>query len=111
MAFQFSTAVRNAWLDQIETTTGTAPVLTIRTGTVPANCAAARSGTVLATLDLPSDWMLAASDGVKQLSGTWEDATADNAGTAGHFSVDKAGTCHIQGTITAPSLGAVFMSK
>jgi hypothetical protein len=105
MAFQFSTAARNAWLDQIETTIGTGPTLTIRTGTVPANCAAARSGTVLATLVLPLDWMLAASGGVKQLSGTWEDATADNTGTAGHFSLDQAGTCHIQGSITATGGG------
>lgn len=63
MAFQFSTAARNAALDAIETTAGTAPTLTIRTGSVPANCAAARAGTVLATLTLPSDWLTAASNG------------------------------------------------
>jgi hypothetical protein len=101
MAFQFSTAARNAALDAIETTAGTAPTLTIRTGSVPANCAAARAGTVLATLTLPSDWLTAASNGSKALSGTWQDVVADAAGTAAHFSIDQGATCHIQGTVTA----------
>jgi len=101
MAFQFSTAARNAALDAIETAAGTAPTLTIRTGSVPANCAAARAGTVLATLTLPSDWLTAASNGSKALSGTWQDVVADAAGTAAHFSIDQGATCHIQGTVTA----------
>lgn len=101
MAFQFSTAARNAALDAIEAAAGTAPTLTIRTGSVPANCAAARAGTVLATLTLPSDWLTAASNGSKALSGTWQDVVADAAGTAAHFSIDQGATCHIQGTVTA----------
>ena len=105
MAFQFSTAARNAALDAIETAAGTAPTLTIRTGTVPANCAAARSGTVLATLSLPSDWLAAASGGTKGIAGTWQDTSADAAGTAAHFSIDQGGTCHIQGTVTATGGG------
>ncbi len=105
MAFQFSVAARNAALDAIETAAGTAPVLTIRTGTVPANCAAARTGTVLATLTLPSDWLAAASGGAKALAGTWQDAAADATGTAGHFSIDQGATCHIQGTVTATGGG------
>ena len=105
MAFQFSTAARNAALDAIETTAGTAPTLTIRTGSVPANCAAARAGTVLATLTLPSDWLTTASGGSKALSGTWQDVAADAAGTAAHFSVDQGATCHIQGTVTATGGG------
>jgi hypothetical protein len=105
MAFQFSVAARNAALDAIETAAGTAPTLTIRTGAVPANCAAARTGTVLATLDIPSDWMAAASGGTKALSGTWQDLAADAAGTAAHFSIDQGATCHIQGTVTATGGG------
>jgi hypothetical protein len=105
MAFQFSTSVRNAVLDQIETTIGVSPVLEIRSGSVPANCAAADSGIVLATINLPSDWMLAASGGSKQLSGTWEDVSADDNGTAGHFRVKQGLTCHIQGTITGTGGG------
>lgn len=52
MAIQFSTAVRNASLDAIETAIGTSAILKIRSGSVPANCGSADSGTVLATLNL-----------------------------------------------------------
>ena len=102
MAHQYSVAVNNARLDAIETTIGTTPVLRIRTGAPPATCATADSGTVLATLTLPSDWMAAASGGTKAKSGTWSDSSADATGTAAHFRIyDSAGTtCHIQGTVT-----------
>lgn len=101
MAVQLSTSVRNARLDQIETTIGTTPVLKIRTGAAPANCATADSGTVLATLTLPSDWLAAASSGSKAISGTWQDTSADATGTAAHFRIyeSTATTCHIQGTV------------
>lgn len=100
MAFQFSTSSRNAALDSIETAIGTGPTLEIRSGAVPADCAAADSGTVLATIALPSDWLTAASGGSKSLSGTWQDAAADASGTAGHFRIKQGATCHIQGTVT-----------
>ncbi len=101
MTLQYSTTVRNAKLDAIETAIGTSAILKIRTGSVPANCAAADSGTVLATVSLPSDWMAAASGGAKAKSGTWEDTSADASGTAAHFRVYDSGgtTCHIQGTV------------
>jgi hypothetical protein len=107
MALQFGTTTRNAILDAIETAAGTAPILTIRSGAAPANCAASNSGTVLATLTLPSDWMAAASGGTKAKSGTWEDASADAAGTAAHFRIhdSTATTCHAQGTITSTLVG------
>jgi hypothetical protein len=107
MAIQLSVDVRNARLDAIETTVGTAPILEIRTGAAPANCAAADSGTVLATLTLPSDWMAAASSGSKAKSGTWEDTSADGTGTAAHFRIKDSGgtTCHMQGTVTATGGG------
>lgn len=107
MTMQFGTTVRNARLDAIESTIGTGPTLKIRTGAPPANCAAARSGTVLATIALPSDWMANAASGSKAKSGTWQDASADAAGTAGHFEIIDSGgsTCHIQGTCTATGGG------
>ena len=105
MPFQFSTSARNAALDAIETTIGTAPTLEIRSGSVPANCAAADSGTVLATFTLPSDWLAAASNGSKTMSGTWQDLSADATGTAGHFRIKVGATCHIQGTVTATGGG------
>ena len=107
MAFQFSTTARNAWLDAIETAIGTSAILRIRTGSAPATCATADSGTVLVTANLPSDWLAAASGGSKVLAGTWQDTSADATGTAGHFRIyDSSGsTCHIQGTVTASGGG------
>jgi hypothetical protein len=107
MAFQFSTSARNAALDAIETAVGVSAVLKIRSGAAPANCGTADSGTVLATLSLPSDWLAAAASGSKAKSGTWQDASADAAGTAGHFRVyaSDGTTCHIQGSVTATGGG------
>src|SRR5262245_23096014 len=102
MAIQLSTTVRNARLDTIESTIGTSAILKIRSGAAPADCAAADAGTVLATLNLPSDWMNAASGGSKtKAAGAWTDATADASGTAAHFRIyDSGGTvCHLQGTV------------
>lgn len=107
MAIKLSTTVRNARLDAIETAIGTSAIMKIFTGSAPANCAAADSGTTLATLNLPSDWLAAASGGSKALSGTWEDTSADATGTAAHFRIYDSGgsTCHLQGTITITSGG------
>jgi hypothetical protein len=101
MALQLSTTVRNARLDTIESTIGVSAIMKIRTGAAPADCGTADSGTVLATITLPSDWMNAASSGSKTKLGTWQDASADNSGTAGHFRIYDSGgtTCHIQGTV------------
>ena len=112
MALQYSVDVRNAQLDAFESTvltSGTPAVLKIRSGTVPANCAAADSGTVLASIDLPTGaggFMSDASSGSVSKTGTWEDADADATGTAGHFRIyDSVGVCHAQGTITATGGG------
>lgn len=105
MAFQFSTTVRNAWLDAIESTIGTSVTLEIRSGAAPATCASADSGTVLAAITLPADWMAAASGGSKALAGTWQDASADATGTAGHFRIKVGATCHIQGSCSATAGG------
>ena len=102
MTLQYSVAVRNAKLDAVETAIGASAVLKIRTGAQPANCAAADSGTVLATCNLPADWMAAASGGTKAFSGTWEDTSADATGTAAHFRLyaSDGTTCHGQGSVT-----------
>ncbi|HMQ39064.1 MAG TPA: hypothetical protein PKA33_01665 [Amaricoccus sp.] len=102
MGVQLSIAVRNARLDAIEATIGTSAILKIRSGAPPADCATADSGTVLSTLNLPSDYMAAASGGSKAKSGTWEDTSADATGTAGHYRLYAADgtTCHEQGTVT-----------
>ena len=107
MTIQLSTAVRNALLDSIEATVGTSAVLKIRTGAAPASAATADSGTVLATVALPADWMAAASSGTKAKQGTWSDDAADASGTAGHFRIyaSDGTTCHLQGTVTATGGG------
>jgi hypothetical protein len=107
MALQLSVTARNAILDSIETTIGTAAVLKLRTGAPPADVATADSGTVVATMTLPSDWMNAAGSGSKTLLGTWQDTSADNAGTVGHFRIYQSDgtTKHLQGTVTATGGG------
>jgi hypothetical protein len=77
------------------------------TAGAPANCAAAITGTVLATINLPSDWMAAASGGSKAMSGTWQDASADATGTADFWRLfaNDGTTCHAQGTVTATGGG------
>ena len=106
MALQFSTSLRNAMLDQLETTVGTSAVLKIRTGSAPANCGSSDSGSVLATINLPSDWMAGAASGSKAKSGTWS-ATASGTGTAAHWRLyaSDGTTCHAQGTCTATGGG------
>jgi hypothetical protein len=107
MAQQLSVLVRNAMLDAIETTVGISAILKIRTGAQPASCASADSGTVLATLNLPSDWMAGASSGSKAKAGTWDDTSADAAGTAAHWRLyaSDGTTCHAQGSVTATGGG------
>lgn len=107
MALQFSVTVRNARADAIETAIGASPILEIRSGAAPADCAAADSGTLLASMTLPTDWLAAAASGVKSMLGVWTDASANAAGTAGHFRLkDSPGTtCHTQGTVTATGGG------
>lgn len=109
MALQLSVSARNAMLDAIETTAGAAAVLKIYdlTSSAPANCAAAITGTVLATMTLPSDWMAAASNGSKALTGSWSDSAADAAGIADYFRLFASDgiTCHAQGTVTLSAGG------
>lgn len=106
MAIQLSVAARNARLDAIETTAGATAKLRLYSGSPPADCATAASGTLLCEMTLPSDYMAAASAGAKAKSGTWSGSGAA-AGSAGYFRlVDNAGTTtHAQGTVTATGGG------
>lgn len=124
MTVQLSVAVRNAMLEAYEvaangqtlsagtgtggsiTGTAAAPRCRIYTGSQPANCAAARTGTKLVDILVPADWMAAAASGVKQLSGLWQVA-AVAAGTAGYYSIESndGSTCHEQGSVTATGGG------
>jgi hypothetical protein len=107
MALQFSTALRNARADRIESYVGASAILKLRSGSVPASCASADSGTVLATLNLPADWMNDAAAGAVTLKGTWQDTSCDATGTAGHFRIYRSDgtTCELQGTVTSSGGG------
>lgn len=107
MTVQNSAAVRNAQGDAWESTIGTSAKLRIYSGAQPANCAAARTGTLLVEYSLASDWCAAASSGAKTLNSLPLSTTAAAAGTAGHYAImDSAGTtCHEQGSVTATGGG------
>jgi hypothetical protein len=106
MAHQYSVALRTAQAGVIESTVGASPKLQLRTGAAPANCAAVATGTLLAELALPSDWLGAAAAGAVAMAGVWT-GTGVADGSAGHFRIlDNAGTtCHMQGTVTASGGG------
>lgn len=98
---QYSSSIYLQRLDLIESVTGASAKASIFNGSAPANCAAADTGTLLATLTLPADWMNAASGTTKTLLGSWTGTASGGAGaTPTHFRIkDNAGTtCHIQGT-------------
>lgn len=115
MAFKVNVNILNAMLDAIEsganagqtTGIGANAILKLRTGAPPTAPTDADTGTVIATLQLPSDWLANASGGSKSKSGTWQDLSADNAGTIGHFRVydSTATNCGMQGTVTKTGLG------
>lgn len=100
MPIQLSVVARNARLDAIETAIGASGFLQIRTGSAPADCAAADSGTLLAEIALPADFWNNAASGAKTLLGTWQ-ATAVAAGVAAHFRIKNNAktTTHVQGTV------------
>ena len=98
---QYSVAVNNARLDAVETTIGASPKLRIFSGSMPANCAAADSGTLLVEMTLPADWLNAAASAAKTLLGTWSGtASGGSAATPTHYRIwNNAGTaCGMQGS-------------
>lgn len=99
---QTSATVAAAQLDAAETAIGTSPILELRTGAAPTNCAAASTGTLIASMTLPSNWMADASGRTKALAGTWQDPSANAAGTIAHYRIFDSGgtTCHVQGPVS-----------
>ncbi len=99
MALQASTARRNSCASAL--IAGIAGgTLRIRSGSVPANCAATRTGTTLSTITLPSPAFGSPSGGTVALTGTWEDLSADATGTPGYFDIEVSGAIELQGTVT-----------
>jgi hypothetical protein len=107
---QYSAAVNNARLDAIESTIGTAARLHLYSGAIPATPATAASGTLLADIALPTDWMSAAVSPNKSKLGTWTGTGLPAAGAGtniGYFRIlNSAGSAvGIQGTVTATGGG------
>lgn len=102
MALQFSTTLRNNFISAAaswNTTLGATATLVIYTGSVPANCAAAATGTLLVTETLSATVFGAPSSGATTLNGLTITANAGATGTAGYFRIlDSSAVCHIQGT-------------
>jgi hypothetical protein len=110
MALQYSTTLRNNQLDQIESTVGATAHLRLYSGSPPADCATAPTGTMLLDITLPADWMNAASGGTKTKLGTWQgtgDAGAGTGTNAGYFRLWDSGitNCAMQGTVTVTGGG------
>lgn len=107
MTIQVSAARANAELDAGETLMGTAVVFAIFSGSPPANCAAANSGTELYRTTLASDWAAAASGGAKAWNSLPVSDTWDTSGTPGHYRMyaSDGTTCHEQGTVTFTGSG------
>jgi hypothetical protein len=100
MALQFSTTLLDGRLDAITTAVGSGGFLEIYTGTIPAHCATATSGTLLATLPLGTPFAPASSAGV--LTPTLPTtANASNTNTAGYWRIFKSdnSTCVVQGSV------------
>ena len=102
MAIQFNASARNAILQAIETEVKGSAVLEFRTGAVPASAGTADAGTLLASIQLPADYLGAPVSGTSDKSGTWS-GSVSAAGTVGYFRVKNsaAAITYIQGTITS----------
>jgi hypothetical protein len=104
MAVQFSLAVENAILDQVEATIGTTPTLEFFSGALPAATTDADPAGLLVTLTLPSDWAANAAANEKAISGPWT-GTIATSGDAASFRIKAGATTHVQGTVSGPNQG------
>jgi hypothetical protein len=84
MALQYSTTHRNNAMADITTQVGTTGYILIYTGSPPANCGTAASGTLLASLACSNPFASAPSGGVVTASAITS-ATAAATGTAGYW--------------------------
>lgn len=93
---KWSAAVRNARADAVEATIGTAPTLQIWSGAEPVNLTDTPAGTKLVEMTLPSDWMDAASGGVKEKLGAWSVAAIATGQQTFFRILSSGGTVHMQ---------------
>ena len=113
MTIQMSVALANARANLYDTyiTSGTL-CFKVFTGSLPANCAAADTGTMLGQGPIDSGWLANAANGIASFSflgfvGTNANITPGNIGYFRMYASDNT-TCHLQGTATAyPGDGAL----
>ena len=86
MAIQYSTTHRTNAMSQLNTDIGANAVIKVWTGTIPANCGTADTGTLLVTFAGNAGGFGTASNGVLTASAV-ASANAGNTGTAGYFRI------------------------
>jgi len=104
MSIQYSTTHRTNNMADVTTQAGTTGFILIYTGSAPANCAAAATGTLLASLACSNPFAGAPASGVLTASAITS-ASAAATGTAGYWRLctSSAGTtCVAQGTVFPP---------
>lgn len=102
MTIQHSTTTRNRMRDAYVAAFPAGATLDIRSG-APAGVGGAAGGTLLASITLPAT-PLTSGTGQVTLNGTWQDASANNSGTAGHYRLTN-GSDIEEGTVTATGGG------
>jgi hypothetical protein len=102
MPIQLSTPTRNRFRDAYLAAFPAGSLLQIRSGN-PAGVANAAGGTLLAEITLPTT-PFTSGTGQVALNGTWQDASANATGTAGHYRFVN-GTDIEEGTVTATGGG------
>jgi hypothetical protein len=106
MTIQFAQSTAHAMLDAIETDLGASPVMYLRSGSPPATCAGADTGTLISTIAMAANAFADAASWAKAISGALQDASADAQGTLGHWRIKTSGAVtKVQGTITATGGG------
>lgn len=94
MALAYSSAIRNARLDEITAAAGSSALLRIYSGSRPATGGTAT--TLLAELTCNSTFAPGASGGVLTLNAITQDSSANATGTASWFRIVKSdGTTHV----------------
>ncbi len=96
---QLSIQLRNARLAAIADTLGAGATLSLFSGPIPANCAAADPTGQLTSITLPMPFMTVAS-GVSAITGNWP-SVSNAAGAKSFRMYDASGACHVQGSIPA----------
>ncbi|HEX3587795.1 MAG TPA: hypothetical protein VH024_17480 [Candidatus Angelobacter sp.] len=98
LSFRFSDTLRTNIIAQTNITIGSAGILKLFSGSLPATCELPDPSGQLCVIPLPATF-LTSSLGTATLAGTWV-ATTSQSGTVASFRFyDGSGVCHIQGTV------------